>query len=100
MSSRKHLLLLNPWAYDFTAYDFWLRPLGLLYLASVIRQYTDFELDYLDCLDCSQIASSYHFRPKGQSDGRGSFLKRKFPSLKYSAIFRVNFPLWFTLYPG
>jgi len=77
MSSRKHLLLLNPWAYDFTAYDFWLRPLGLLYLASVIRQYTDFELDYLDCLDCSQIASSYHFRPKGQSDGRGSFFKEE-----------------------
>jgi len=77
MSSRKYLLLLNPWAYDFTAYDFWLRPLGLLYLAAIIRQYTNYELDFIDCLDSSQIDASCHFCPKHRPDGRSSFFKEE-----------------------
>ncbi|MFQ5628541.1 MAG: hypothetical protein ACE5I1_07255 [bacterium] len=28
-------LLVNPWITDFAAYDFWSKPLGLLYIASV-----------------------------------------------------------------
>jgi len=28
----KKILLINPWVHDFAAYDFWLKPLGLLYL--------------------------------------------------------------------
>ena len=31
------LLLINPWIYDFAAYDFFARPLGLLYLAGMPR---------------------------------------------------------------
>jgi len=30
------LLLINPWIYDFAAYDYFARPLGLLYLAGVL----------------------------------------------------------------
>ena len=77
MFSGKHLLLLNPWAYDFTACDFWLRPLGLLYLAAIIRQHTDYELHFIDCLDSSQIESGYNFRPKNRTDGRSSFFKEE-----------------------
>jgi len=29
----RYLLLINPWVYDFAAYDLWAKPLGLLYLA-------------------------------------------------------------------
>ena len=45
------ILLVNPYIYDFTAYDLWLRPLGLLYIASVLKEYTDCELYWLDLLD-------------------------------------------------
>ncbi len=48
-SDKIKLLLINPWIYDFTAYDLWSKPLGLLYLASFLRQY-DFQVRYIDCL--------------------------------------------------
>ena len=34
----KNILLVNPWIHDFAAYDFWLKPLGLLYLGNVTFQ--------------------------------------------------------------
>lgn len=43
------ILLINPPIYDFTAYDFWLKPYGLLAAAGYLRGKADFELfDYLD----------------------------------------------------
>lgn len=47
---KKRLLLINPWIFDFTAFDLWSKPLGLLYIASFLRQF-DFEIFYIDCLD-------------------------------------------------
>lgn len=46
----RYLLLINPWIYDFSAYDLWSKPLGLLYLASFLRD-QGFSIDYVDCLD-------------------------------------------------
>ena len=43
------LLLINPWIYDFAAYDFFARPLGLLYLAGWLRA-QGYEVNFLDCL--------------------------------------------------
>ncbi len=43
------LLLINPWIYDFAAYDFFARPLGLLYLASFLAN-QGYEVHLLDCL--------------------------------------------------
>lgn len=44
------LLLINPWIYDFAAYDFFARPLGLLYLAGWLRE-RGAAVHFLDCLD-------------------------------------------------
>ena len=44
------MLLINPWIYDFAAYDFWVKPLGLLYIASVLRK-NGFDVYFIDCLD-------------------------------------------------
>ncbi len=44
------ILLVNPPIYDFAAYDLWAKPLGLLYLSSILKQKninTDF-FDYMD----------------------------------------------------
>ena len=46
----KKILLLNPWIHDFSAYDFWVRPLGLLTLAALLRR-SGFKVQLIDCLD-------------------------------------------------
>ncbi len=43
------VLLINPWIYDFAAYDFFARPLGLLYLAGLLES-RGYEVRLLDCL--------------------------------------------------
>lgn len=46
---RPKILLVNPPIYDFAAYDFWLKPYGLLSVAGYLRGKGDFKLfDYLD----------------------------------------------------
>ena len=43
------ILLVNPPIYDFTAYDFWLKPYGMLSAAGFLRGKADFTIfDYLD----------------------------------------------------
>ena len=45
------ILLVNPPIYDFTAYDFWLKPYGLLRVAGHLRHRAELRLfDYLDRL--------------------------------------------------
>ena len=75
MPSKKDILLINPWIYDFTAYDFWLKPLGLLYIAAILKKHSDFSLHFIDCLD------RYHpllgRKLKTKPDRKGCFFKRK-----------------------
>lgn len=47
----KHrLLLINPWIFDFTAFDLWSKPIGLLYIAAYLRK-IGYKIDFIDCLD-------------------------------------------------
>jgi len=48
------LLLVNPWITDFAAYDFWLKPMGLLYLAAVLRQ-KGYAVRLVDCMDRAHL---------------------------------------------
>jgi len=69
------ILLVNPPIYDFTAYDFWLKPYGLLTVAGYLRGKADFALfDYLDRLHPYSAAQK-----KLQSDqwGRGKFYQER-----------------------
>ena len=50
------LLLINPWIYDFAAYDFFARPLGLLYLAGLLDA-QGYAVHFLDCLDTPHARS-------------------------------------------
>ena len=61
--SPPQLILLNPWIYDFAAYDYFARPLGLLYLAGWLRN-QGAAVHLLDCLDVP------HFRPGPFGTGR------------------------------
>jgi len=44
------VLCINPWIYDFAAYNMWIEPLGLLTVAAVLRQ-AGHDVALLDCLD-------------------------------------------------
>jgi hypothetical protein len=71
---KPHILLINPWIHDFAAYDFWAKPIGLLYLASILRDH-GYKVSYIDCLDRFHPAapkSDPHAR-----DGRGPFFKTR-----------------------
>jgi len=43
-------LLINPWIYDFAAYDLWSKPLGLLNIASYLKK-AGCDVRLIDCLD-------------------------------------------------
>ena len=62
-----HILLISPWITDFAAYNFWIRPLGLLYIAGFLRE-SGFRVTLIDCLD---------FYSKTQKFGDGKFFKTK-----------------------
>jgi len=77
MSRAKDVLLINPWIYDFAAYDFWMRPLGLLYAASLVRRFTPHRVSFVDCLD--RFHPGLAGRRAGKPDGRGPFPKEEVP---------------------
>ena len=43
-------LVINPWIYDFAAYDLWSKPIGLFRLIHILKE-LKFEVDLIDCLD-------------------------------------------------
>jgi hypothetical protein len=69
------ILLINPWIYDFAAFDLWAKPLGLLYIAAFLRN-RGYEIAYIDCLD---IQHSMMVRergvPKRRQYHQGHFFK-------------------------
>lgn len=67
------VLFVNPYISDFSAYDLWLRPLGLYYLAATVRRYSSAEIYWLDALDRFQEG----IKINGRSDGRGKY-RREF----------------------
>ena len=76
---RNKLLLINPWIYDFTAYDFWSKPLGILYMAAILRE-KGYSIDYIDCmerLETNLSSKTNHISFKNHHEGRGSFHKEK-----------------------
>lgn len=62
------ILLINPWIYDFAAFDFWAKPLGLLYIAESLRR-KGVDVTLIDCMDVSKV----------KKYGTGHFLKQEIP---------------------
>jgi len=61
-------LLINPFVYDFAAYNFWSKPLGLLYIGSILRK-NGFEVYLLDCMEPDEKTR--------KEDGRSHYLREK-----------------------
>jgi pyruvate-formate lyase-activating enzyme len=76
MDEKLSILLVNPPIYDFAAFDFWLKPLGMLTAAGKIAN-ADFRLfDFLD-----RNHEFYSDKPQFKSDqwGRGQFFSTVIP---------------------
>jgi radical SAM superfamily enzyme YgiQ (UPF0313 family) len=76
MDNKLSILLINPPIYDFAAFDFWLKPLGMLTIAGKIAD-ADFQLfDFLD-----RRHEFYKDKPQFKSDtsGKGRFFSKIIP---------------------
>ena len=74
---KPHLLLINPWIYDFAAYDLWMKPLGILNIASAFRQ-QGYKISFIDCLDrYNPMLLNFQNleKPKSKKYGCGHFLR-------------------------
>jgi hypothetical protein len=63
------ILLVNPWIYDFAAYDLWAKPLGLLYIAAVLRAH-GYRPHLIDCLVDRKGPFSRKDRKKAYGQGK------------------------------
>ncbi|MGA2070519.1 MAG: B12-binding domain-containing radical SAM protein [Sedimentisphaerales bacterium] len=78
MSAAPKILLVNPPIYDFAAYDFWLKPYGLLCVAGYLRGRAEFTLfDYLDRLYPFYVT---HKEINDDQWDRGRFYFEKIPN--------------------
>lgn len=67
---KPRILLVNPPIYDFSAYDFWLKPYGMLRVAGFLRGKAEFELfDFMDRADARVPPGRY----SSDTWGRGEF---------------------------
>lgn len=73
-------LLINPWIYDFAAYDFWLKPYGLLLLGGKLRKF-GYSIYYIDLLD--PFHPELPKKPKRKEFGIGHFYKEYIPKPVY-----------------
>ena len=68
MGTKGQVLLVNPWIYDFAAFNLWIEPLGLLTIAAALRD-SGYGVTVLDCL------APHAGMPPPRADGSGKFLK-------------------------
>ncbi|MCI0512227.1 radical SAM protein [candidate division KSB1 bacterium] len=77
-----NILLINPWIYDFSAYDLWLKPVGLLSVGSFLRAH-GYSISLIDCLDRRHPALLKMGRPYTTRDnlyGNGKFYREIVPT--------------------
>jgi hypothetical protein len=62
------VLLINPWIFDFAAYNLWAKPLGLLQIASFLRR-EGFHVALIDCLDTHDPEMAHAGLPQSAKKG-------------------------------
>jgi len=66
----KNVLLVNPWIYDFAAYDLWLKPWGLLKISTILKK-NGFNVYFVDAMDRRHVLINK--KNKDFFDGTGKF---------------------------
>jgi radical SAM superfamily enzyme YgiQ (UPF0313 family) len=67
MKNNITLLLVNPWIFDFAAYNLWSEPLGLLYAGSLLKK-AGARISFIDCLHSTDRPDT-----AAKPDGRSKF---------------------------
>ena len=68
------ILLVNPWITDFAAYDFWIKPVGLLRIGRMLKA-AGCDVKLLDCLDRYHPVFTDQSAVETRNDGTGHFHK-------------------------
>lgn len=82
------VLLINPWAYDFTAFDLWYKPLGLLYLGAHLEK-VGCQVVLLDCLsreDPESQAPQKEGPRRFREAGCGGYFRKILPKPEFFAF--------------
>ncbi len=66
------ILLINPWITDFAAYDFWIKPLGLLYIGAFLKE-RGHEIRMVDCMDRFQACAGINLKRDSIKYNTGKF---------------------------
>lgn len=66
----KKILLINPWIYDFAAYDLWIKPWGLLKISAILKK-NGFDVFFVDVLDRHHLLLNEEI--SDLPDGTGKF---------------------------
>lgn len=81
MSKPPFILLVNPWVTDFAAFDLWASPMGLLVLASLLRE-GGCGVELLDCMDRRDPFTAAHcdvIAGTNRRFGAGRYPKMRIP---------------------
>jgi radical SAM superfamily enzyme YgiQ (UPF0313 family) len=85
LSGTMRALLINPFIYDFAAYDFWAKPRGLLEVGGLLCQ-LGFEVELIDCLYPQDAGMAVFARerqtielPQTKAFGAGSYFHEEIP---------------------
>ncbi len=70
----KDILLVNPWIYDFAAYDLWMKPWGLLKISAILQK-NGFNVHLVDALDRHHPLLK-KVKKKDLPNGTGKYLTR------------------------
>ena len=81
MSKAPFVLLINPWITDFAAHDLWTKPMGLLVLASLLRD-GGCGVALIDCLDRRDPFTNSHpetLPGRDKEFGTGKYPRMRLP---------------------
>jgi len=67
-----NILLINPWITDFAAYDFWIKPLGLLYVGAFLK-HRGHNVRLIDCMDRFQNITGTELKHNSRKYNTGKF---------------------------
>jgi len=69
-----NILLINPWIYDFAAFNLWSKPLGLFKVAEYLSSF-DTRLFFIDCTDSGEIKKYGTGKYRSETVEKGALLK-------------------------
>ena len=88
MKNHISTLLINPWIIDFAAYNLWAEPLGLLYIASILKK-AGARISYINCL-----ASVRETDPRPKKNGCSKYIRRVIQKPECLSFIKRNYAVY------